>query len=300
MNLAQHSHAKWGAADRIGAANLITPASRLAALSLVTRGAVYQLGRQISAASPFLAPNQTPFVLSTAATWRNTIKIRRGLGAENDAGSNLERIEMNVHVGAHIDALGHFSIGDELYGGRSAFDGVGDHGLVDLGIENCPPIIAQGVCLDLSGLDGGPHLDRGRAITADDLARTADAAGVEIKSGDVVCLHSGWGRYYVADNAKYCSGEPGIDEGAARWLTKRDVIAIAADSMAVEVLPNPRHPKLMMPVHQHCLTESGVYLIENLFMDELVRDNVTRFCFILLPVPFKGATGSPAQPVAMI
>ena len=300
MNLAHHDHARWGATDRIGAANLITPASRLAALSLVNTGQVYSLGRQISAASPFLAPNQTPFVLSTAATWRNTIKVRRNLGAENDAGSNLERIEMNVHVGTHIDALGHFSIGDELYGGRDAFEAVGDHGLVDLGIENCPPIIAQGVCLDLSGLDGGPHLDAGRAITADDLARTADAAGVEIGAGDVVCLHSGWGRYYVTDNAKYCSGEPGIDESAARWLTGKDVIAIAADCMAVEVLPNPQHPKLIMPVHQHCLVESGVYLIENLFMDELVRDGITRFCFILLPVPFKGATGSPAQPIAMV
>ena len=70
--------------------------------------------------------------------------------------------------------------------------------------------------------------------------------------------------------------------------------------MAVEVLPNPRHPKMIMPVHQHCLAESGVYLIENLFMDELVRDGITRFCFFLLPVPFKGATGSPAQPIAMI
>lgn len=300
MNLAQHDHARWGAADRIGAANLITPESRLAALSLVANGTVYALGRQISAASPFLAPNQTPFVLSTAATWRNTIRHRRNLGAENDAGSNLERIEMNVHVGTHIDALGHFSIGDELYGGRDAFAAVGDHGLVDLGIENCPPIIARGVCLDLSGLDGGSHLEAGRAITADDLARTADAAGVEIRAGDVVCLHSGWGRYYVTDNAKYCSGEPGIDEDAARWLTQRDVVAIAADSMAVEVLPNPRHPTLMMPVHQHCLTESGVYLIENLFTDELVRDGVARFCFILLPVPFKGATGSPAQPIAMV
>ena len=171
MTLAHHTHARWGADDRIGAANLITPESRLAALSLVTTGQVYSLGRQISAASPFLAPNQTPFVLSTAATWRNTIKMRRNLGAENDAGSNLERIEMNVHVGTHIDALGHFSIGDELYGGRNAFDSVSDHGLVDLGIENCPPIIAQGVCLDLSGLDGGPHLEAGRAPSGVDEPR---------------------------------------------------------------------------------------------------------------------------------
>ena len=300
MNLATHNHARWGDGDRIGAANLLTPERRLAALSLARTGKVYQMGRQISAASPFMAPNQTPFVLSSAATWRNTIKMRRSMGAENDAGSNLERIEMNVHVGTHIDALGHFSIGDELYGGRSAPDTMGDFGLNDIGIEHCPPIITRGVCLDLSGLDGGPFLESGRAIGPDDLARAADSAGVAFQAGDVACLHTGWGRHYVTDNTRYCSGEPGIDEAAARWLTSRDVVAIGADSMAVEVLPNPQHPKLMMPVHQHCLAESGVYLIENLFMDELVRDGVHEFCFILLPVPFKGATGSPAQPIAMI
>lgn len=300
MNPTQHNHDRWGAGDRIGAANLLTPERRLAALSLVTAGTVYSLGREISAASPFLAPNQTPFVISTASTWRNSIARRRAMGAENDAGTNLERIEMNVHTGTHIDALGHFSIGDKLYGGRDAAETVGDFGLLDLGIEHCPPIIARGICLDLSGLDGGPHLEAGRAIGADDLARAADAAGVSVEAGDVVCLHYGWGRYYVTDNARYCSGEPGIDEAAARWLTARDAVAIGADCMAVEVLPNPQHPRIMMPVHQHCLVESGVYLIENLFLDELVRDGVHRFCFILLPVPFKGATGSPAQPIAMV
>lgn len=300
MTLADHTHARWGVGDQIGAANLMTPERRLAALSLVRAGTVYSMGREISAASPFMAPAQTPFVLTTASTWRNSIKRRRSMGAENDAGANLERIEMNVHTGTHIDALGHFSIGEELYGGRIAADFVSDTGLIDIGIEQCPPIITRGICLDLSGLDGGPFLEPGRAIGPDDLARAADNAGVAFQPGDVACLHTGWGRHYVTDNERYVTGEPGIDEAAARWLTSRDVVAVGADSMAVEVIPNPQHPKIMMPVHQHCLVEAGVYLIENLFMDELVRDGVHEFCFILLPTPFKGATGSPAQPIAMV
>ena len=135
MNLATHDHARWGVDDRIGAANLLTPEMRLAALSLVRTGAVYKMGRLISADSPFMAPAQTPFVLTTAYTSRNSIKRRRAMGAENDAGSNLERIEMNVHTGTHIDALGHFSIGEELYGGRPALDFMGDVVLIDIGID---------------------------------------------------------------------------------------------------------------------------------------------------------------------
>jgi len=55
-----------------------------------------------------------------------------------------------------------------------------------------------------------------------------------------------------------------------------------------------------MPVHQHTLVEAGVYLIENLVTEALVRDGISTFCFILLPIKFKGATGSPAMPVAVI
>jgi kynurenine formamidase len=55
-----------------------------------------------------------------------------------------------------------------------------------------------------------------------------------------------------------------------------------------------------MPVHQHCLVEAGVYLIENLYLDELVALGADAFCFIALPVKFKGATGSPLRPIAIL
>ena len=55
-----------------------------------------------------------------------------------------------------------------------------------------------------------------------------------------------------------------------------------------------------MPVHQHALAEAGVYLIENLVLDELARDRLTAFCFILLATKFRGATGSPVRPIALI
>jgi kynurenine formamidase len=55
-----------------------------------------------------------------------------------------------------------------------------------------------------------------------------------------------------------------------------------------------------MPVHQHVLVESGVHLIENLALDELARERVARFCFILLAAKFKGATGCPVRPIALV
>ncbi len=69
--------------------------------------------------------------------------------------------------------------------------------------------------------------------------------------------------------------------------------------MAVEVLPNP-DKSVMLPVHQFCLVECGVYLIENLMLEEMARDAVHAGCFVLLATKFRGATGSPARPIVMI
>lgn len=294
-----HDHSRWGAADQIGAGNLLTVERRLAALRSVQAGRVYDLSHEISANAPYLLPNQTPYLLSIWASFRDSIKRRRQAGARNDAGTNLERVEMTMHVGTHIDALGHFSIGDRLYNGFSAADVVTDWGLDRLGIEHAPPMIARGVLLDVGGLDGGQHLNPGRAVSPDELKRAADAAGIVIAAGDIVLIRTGWGRFFGVDNARYVEGEPGIDVAAARWLTGQDVVAIGCDNMAVEVMPNPDR-SLMMPVHQHVLAEAGVYLIENLALEELARDRIASFCFILLATKYKGATGCPVRPVALV
>ena len=95
------------------------------------------------------------------------------------------------------------------------------------------------------------------------------------------------------------SGEPGLTVAGAHWLTEQDVVAIGADNMAVEVLPAEKH-EVLMPVHQHCLAEAGVYLVENLALDALANAGIYSFCLSMVPVKFKGATGSPVRPVAIV
>ena len=299
-----HNHGKWGCAcwgadDQIGAANLITPEKRLAALRLAATGTLYDLAHTTGADAPYMRPNQPPFLLMMWSTWRDAIRRRRAIGMTNDAGSNVERVEMTMHVGTHIDALGHVSKNDKLYNGLSAADTLGDWGLNRLGIEHAPPMITRGVLLDVAGIDGGDHLLPGRAVTPEDLQAAATRAGVTIEPGDIVLVHTGWGRYFGTDNPKYLEGEPGIDVPAARWLTEQGVTAIGSDNMAVEVLPNPDHT-LALPVHQHALAEAGVYLIENLALDDLARDGVTTFCLMVIAPKIRGATGAPVRPVAVV
>src|SRR4051812_17675600 len=93
-----HDHSRWGAADQIGAGNLLTVERRLAALRSVQSGRVFDLSHEMGADAPYLLPNQTPYLLSIWASFRDSIKRRWAAGAVNDAGTNLERVEMTMHV----------------------------------------------------------------------------------------------------------------------------------------------------------------------------------------------------------
>lgn len=294
-----HDHSRWGAADQIGAGNLLTPEKRLAALRSVTQGRIFDVSHEIGLNAPYMMPNQTPYLMSLWTNWRDSMRRRRAMGATNEVGVNIERMEMTAHVGTHIDALGHFSIGNRLYNGVDAEEEVTHWGLNRLGIEHAPPMVTRGILLDVAHLDGGDQLAAGRVVTPEDLQAATKAANITIESGDIVMIRTGWGRLFGIDNPRYVAGEPGIDVPAARWLTKQGVVAVGSDNMAVEVLPNP-NKAISMPVHQHLLVEAGVYIIENLALEELAKEKLTSFCFILLATKFKGATGSPVRPIAMI
>jgi kynurenine formamidase len=294
-----HSHSQWGPSDQVGAGNLLTVEKRLAALASVRQGRIYDISHEIFMGAPYMAPNQTPFLMSIFGSWRDTIKRRRKMGARNDAGTNLERIEMTAHVGTHIDALGHFSNGDMLYNGNAAADVVTDWGLDRLGIEHAPPMITRGLLFDVAGSAGAAHLSPGHTVTPEDLKRAADKGGFAVESGDIAMIRTGWGRYFGIDNARYLEGEPGIDVAAAKWLIDQGIVAIGADNMAVEVLPNP-DKGLLMPVHQFALADCGVYLIENLALEELAVDRVHTACLILLATKIRGATGAPVRPIVVV
>lgn len=290
----------WGEADQIGAMNYVTPELLVKLFQGVKKGKVLDLGHVIQMGAPRIEPFQPPYIMSMWTTAEKSRRMaREHMNAVNEAGVLLERVEMTMHVGTHIDALGHFTIADEMYNGYSAEDAIGNWGLDRLGIEQSPPIITRGVVLDLASYKEVDRLDGGTVITPADLEGTIKKQKVSIQQGDAVLLYTGWSKYFMVDNQKYVSAEPGLGEEGARWLTNQKVAAIGADNMAVEVMPMEDKRKVF-PVHQHLLVEKGVYIIENLRFDEPRKEGIYEFLFILLPVKYKGATASPVRPVAVI
>jgi kynurenine formamidase len=55
-----------------------------------------------------------------------------------------------------------------------------------------------------------------------------------------------------------------------------------------------------LPGHLILLVHHGIYIIENLNLEELSRDRRYEFTFIALPLKIQGATGSPVRPIAVV
>ena len=296
----QGSDSPWGVDDQIGAMNHVLQEHVVPLLKSVEHGKIYDLSQVIEVGAPVLQPFMSPFVQSMYCTARNTRRLlEEAMNVTNGTGAFLERVEMTMHVGTHIDALGHWAAGDRLYNGNSADACCGDWGLTKLGVENCPPIVTRAVVIDVPGAQGVGHLGATQAITPSDLEAALKKQGTEIRAGDVVLVNTGWGRHYMTDNDAYVGSSPGLGEEAARWLSEQNVAAVGADNMGVEVMPSEDAGNVF-PVHQHLLVEKGVYMIENLKLDEPCADGVYEFPFILLPTKYKGATACPVRPIGIV
>lgn len=286
---------EWGPDDERGAANRITPKKILEAISLIEEGRIYELGRVYESGMPVFGSRHYSLTIPGSPT--------NGPMGDNQFVSHDEMISGQIgQVGTQFDGLGHIGTrrnGDDVfYNGfrRSEFGTAG--GLTRLGIENVGAIITRGVLIDIAGYKNVTRLPVGTVITVEDVVATLRKHSLEIREGDAVFFHTGHGQLWMVDNDEYNSGEPGIGMDVALWLAEKKILMTAADSWAVEVLPG-EEPNILFPVHQELIGKRGIYNLENLDLSGLVADEVYEFAFFFSPVKFKGATGSPGNPIAI-
>jgi kynurenine formamidase len=280
---------RWGADDQRGAANRVTPAKVLEAKGLITKGTIYQLGRVYEAGMPL--PATRHFSLHIPQAYVIPSK-NQGIYHDEVVSGELGQI------GTQFDGLGHFGIGDLFYNGNRRADFAQPGGLTKLGIENVGAIVTRGVLIDVARLRGVPQLQAGYEVTAKDVTDALQRQRLEIRPGDVVLIHTGWGSLWKKDNARYLGSAPGLGVAAAQLLADKEVTVVGADTSAVEVSPNP-DKSLAAPVHQLLIARNGIYLHENIVTEDLARDEVYEFAYIFAPLRLKGATGSPGNPIAI-
>ena len=207
------------------------------------------------------------------------------------------------HGSPNVDALGHISDNMKLFGGADAAASEGATGLLTLGIEAYPKerFINRAVLLDVARFKNVEALAPGQEITAEDLEATAKAEAVEIKPGDSVIIRTGYGKYFEADRAKYAGPRPGPGESAARWLAGKKIFLVGDDQMSFEVVPEKG---TVFPCHRILIADNGIYIVENLNLEELSRaladQRVYEFVLVLNPPRIRGATGAAANAFAIL
>jgi kynurenine formamidase len=279
---------RWGPDDQLGALNLITPEVTAAAAALV------RTGRRVSCARPLdttvSADNQSPVVHHMVGT------ATEGYGADYLA------LAPHGFATSHLDALCHIFHEGHLYNGYPA-ETVTAHGAAKLGIHHLREgIVTRGVLLDIPALLGQDALEPGTAIFPDELEAAERAAGVTVRSGDLLLVRTGRWRWrdlhgpWVAPSLL-----AGLDASCLPWLRARDVAALGGDGVS-DVLPS-RVPGVELPVHTVALVAMGLHLLDNLDLEALATASAEEgrweFLFTVAPLVLRRGTASPVNPIAL-
>ena len=280
---------KWGATDERGSANHMNPASVLKATKLVQTGEVIELGHVLNQTMPFFGTRR--FDVHTKRTFMNQPSNRRG--------SNEEIVITEIgQVGTQFDAFNHQTIESSLYNCIKVDDVATRGGFTKLGVEKVGTLITRGVLIDVAGLKGVEMLPDTYEITVKDLQEALSMQNLTLQAGDAVIIHTGWGKLWGKDNARFVKSCPGIGVPAAQWLAQQNPMLVGSDNWPVEVSPNP-DPDLSLPVHQIMLVVNGIHLLENMRLEELAAKKAYEFAFMLQPLKVQGGSGSTVAPVAV-
>jgi kynurenine formamidase len=291
---------RYGADDQLGTLNEITAAVVHSASRLVKTGTVVDLGRVLDEDTPKFPGrywHQTADVSPHSTNLRRTDNVGKGWG-KNEINWITEIQAGTFQVGTQLDSIGHIQIGDRFYNGWTTKDVVESWGLNRFGMETVPPIVTRGVLVDVAAYKGVERLAKGYVITVADIEGALKKQGVEIRQGDAVLFHTGWGSLWGRDNGEFLSGEPGPGLALVQWLYEKRIALTGCDTWSYGPVPgeDPERPFL---VPQTMYVKLGLFGLENLATEELAKRKVYEFMFTLTHGKTKGSTAAIIAPAAV-
>ena len=280
-------------------------------LRAVKKARLIDLSHTWELTSPIASVNP-PYSFELSATHANT------RGTFGDGGQLSFTSEVMHWSGQHgapsIDAIGHIGRDGKLFGGVDAAastsdpDGIGASGVgAHLAIDKFPTdlLINRGILLDVARMiqgDASP-LPADFEITGAHLDQAAKRQHVKLKKGDTVFIRTGWSPLFKSDPALYAGAfSPGPGLNAAEFLIKHGARVVGNDTLTFEKRPPiVTSPKFQVfPVHMRLITDSGIYIIENLNLEELAQAKAYEFAVVVPPLKVLGGTGSAVRIFALV
>ncbi|WP_404473390.1 cyclase family protein [Microbacterium aerolatum] len=324
--------------------NLLTPDVRMRGLRSVETGEAFVLSMPLDypKGSP-LNTSRKPPVLRPSQRTETVVNFNVDLNRIQEGRTDVLSDDLAVlylqystqwdsfaHVGARFDVSGSGETEMVYYNGYRAGDDivgtsdVEESGLRQgaeivetshahaLGIDRLAETPVQGpaVLVDLAHHFGAER----RVVGYDEWTRVLEADGIDVQPGDMVMIHTGFAELFMENDgdvpaealARYGALLDGADERLKQWVTDSGVIAIAADSYAIENYPAPLSETntSLLPFHEHCLFRLGVHLGELWRLSPLAKRlrELERHRFLLTapPLYLRGAVGSPVTPIATV
>ena len=281
---------RWGADDQLGAINLITAETRLAAAKLVSKGVSVSLARDVE--KDEAVDNPRPF--------RHKM-LNVGLNNPGQFVSDDFQVSYHGYAHTHMDSLCHMAYQGKMYNGFPQAEVVAE-GAPKLAVTNYKEgIFAKAVLMDIPRLKEVDWLEPGTPIYPSDLDAWENKAGAKVGSGDIVLIRTGrWAKRDKDGPWDVSKKSAGLHASCAKWLKDRDAAILGSDA-ASDVSPS-LVKGVGQPIHQLVIIAMGMPIFDNLDLEavaaEAARQNRWEFLVTASPMAVGGGTGSPFNPIA--
>ena len=277
---------RWGANDERGTLNLITAAKRKQAARLVKEGFSVSMAQEADTEKAIDNPN--PYE-------------HRMMGI----GSDYIGVAMHGWAHTHLDSLAHVNYDGVFYNGYKPDPKVVEqqkgHAKNSIIIAK-DGILTRGILIDIPRLKGVPYLEPGTPIYIEDIEAWEKKAGIKVSAGDALFVRTGvwpyrakFGPYIRGRNGK----DAGLDATVLPWLKRRDVALLGSDHPQGV---NPSATEMPNAIHDVALVTMGMPLFDNCDLEALAEAAAARnrweFMLTAAPLPVRGGTGSPVNPIA--
>jgi kynurenine formamidase len=325
---------KWGAEDKAGSSNHTKNSANIKrALATIKQYKAITIGKYYHREAPAFGPRGWQMTIPGTPTGgpfgKNALVYHDEL-VTTELGQIQTQFDGPGHIGVNT------SKGPQFYNGRISWEsyerGAGGRvvGMGPLGVEHvgengfvCRLVVLDAVAYRKSQgkLSASAEMlpipksaDSPGIVTGADMAGMIKAQGLaDIASGDCVALHTGqgnsWGngRYKSLTSAQraearalFAQGEPGWGISGCQYMFDRDIALQMGDTSANDAQPfGEQGDGYAVPCHTEGMTRRGVWNLENVDTESLVKAGIKEGAFIWAPLRIIGGTGSPGNPVVL-